>query len=331
MYPLSRFSYTTPLLILLSMSLVIAQMLLDDANGLALWGNWLFAGIVSGGIWHVTKRYHLCGLNDGKSITISWPLLSAGMNFALCHFPRTEQFYVGILLLLSILVVLSLILSVWQETVSVIRHMTIGLIIGGVSTLLPYTLLWLFLLPVASYHMRSWSLRNAFSVITGALLGIWMVYCALFFWGEWLTGGAIPPPPVGADHIILQYFTLISPESIDLLSSGFGLWHWLFLALIALLVVVYSISAMLLNAGGSIRSSASISLISTLSISMVVFALLDSGHLSIYVSLLMLFLSIQLTIHQANVCSAFNEWWTLFIILCTLALTALPLITSSII
>lgn len=312
------------MLMLLSIGLVVAQMILDDAPMAPLWANWLFAGVISAGIWHVTKRYHLCGIYDGKAFAISWPVLSACMNFSLCYFPRTEQFFMGVLLLLAMLSALSVTLSVWQDKNAVGKHMLIGLIIGFISTMLPHTLLWLLFLPLSAYHMRCWSPRNTFSTITGALLGIWFVYCVLFFWEEY--GGAETGIVLfSADQMLRNYLVIIRPESVDLVSAGFGLWQWLFLGLIALLVVIYSISAMLLNAGNSIRAGASISLISTLSIFMVVLSFFDVAHLSFYISLLALFLSIQLTIHQANLHSAFNEWWTILIILSMIALTALPL------
>lgn len=313
------------MLFLLSIGLVVAQMILDDANELALWINWLFAGVFSAGIWHVTKRYHLCGIYDGKSFTISWPILSASLNFSLCHFPNTEHFYIGILSLMAMLVALSLLLSVWQEEQSAGRHMLVGIIIGLVSTLLPHALMWLFLLPLVTYHMRSWSLRNIFSTLTGAVLGIWIVYCSLFLREELVGGYTEGSMWMQSGQIIRNYAYIINFESYEQLIEGFGLWHWLFLGLIALLVLVYSISAMFLNVGNSIRAGASISLVSTLSLFLVVLSFFDIAHLSIYLSLLSFFLCIQLTIHQANLRTSLNEWWTLIVIISMMALTALPL------
>lgn len=323
MFPLSKFSYTTPLLILLSIALVVAQMILDDANVYALWTNWTFAGIISVGIWYVTKLYKLCGVNEGKSITISWPLLCACLNFSLCHFPYTEHFWWGILLIIAMLSALAILLSLWQGTSTVGWHLVIGMLIGFISTLLPHTLLWLLLLPLVDYHMRSWSWRNASGTLTGAVLSIWIVYCTLFLWEEYM--GPTASGLFSADQVLRNYALLIDPENFNLMSVGFDLWQLLFLSLMALLVIIYSISALLLNVGNSIRTDASISLISTLSISMVVLLFFDITHLSLYISLLALFLSIQLTIHQANVRTSFNEWWTLFIILAMMSLTALPL------
>lgn len=321
MHPFSR-PYTTPLLLLLSIALVIAQMLLSEANDMALWINWFFTGLIAAGIWHITKRYHLCGIYDGRAIAISWPLLCAVMNFTLCYFPRFERFYMGVVLEMAMLVVLTLILSAWQGKMSVKRHILLGIIIGLTSTLFPHTLLWLTLLPLAGFHMRSWSMRNAFGTLTGTLLGIWVVYVGLFAWDQWWRTAAEVSYP--ADQMLLNYAVIVQPENFDLLSSGLGLWQWLFLGLLALLVIVYSISAMLLNVG-SVRVGASISLISTLSISTVVFSFLDVTHLAIYICLLALFLSIQLTVHMANVRRAFNEWWTLVIILALYVLSALPM------
>lgn len=311
------------MLIFLSIGLVIAQILLTDVNFLALCVNWIFAGCISFGIWYVTKRYHLCGLNEGKAFAISWPILSASMNFSFCYFPRTEQFFMSIVLMLAMILILYLQLNVWQDRQAIGRHILVGLIIGITSTMLPHTLLWLLLLPVFAYHMRCWSSRNAFSTLTGTLLGIWFTYCLLFFADKAI--GTADTIFFSADQMLRNYQTLFHPEFSITLIESFGVWQWLFLGLIALLVIIYSIAALLLNAGNSIRAGASISLISTLSIFMVVIFLFDIHHLSFYTSLLSLFFCIQLTIHQANVHTTFNEWWTIFIILAMLTLTALPL------
>lgn len=325
MFPL-KYKYTTPVLFLLSIGLVIAQMILDDADDVALWANWLFAGVMSAGIWYVTKRHHLCDIYEGRSLTISWPILSACLNFSLCHIPNTEHFYLGLLSLVAMLSALALLLSVWQDTNSVGRFMLVGLIAGLVSTLLPQALLWLVLLPLITYHMRSWSLRNVFSTITGAAWGIWFVYCCLFLLEYVQDKTAASSLWLTADQMIRNYAELFNVTDYETLIAGFGLWHWLFLALIALLVLVYSISAMFLNVGNSIRAGASISLVSSFSLFLVALSFLDIAHLSIYLSLLSFFLCIQLTIHQANLRTAFNEWWTLIIILSMMILTALPLL-----
>lgn len=314
------------MLIFLSICLVIAQAVLSQASLLSLCFNWCFAVVLAVGVWNVTKRYHLCGVYDSKAIPITLPLLSSCLNFSLCYFPRTEQFYFSILLLGAMLAALSLLLSFWQNKVAISHHLLVGIILGLSSTFLPHALLWLLLIPMLAYHMRCWSTRNTFSSLTGAILGVWIGYFFLFLWG-WCS--AQDDIYALANHMLLQYTNIITPGNINDQIAQFGLWQWLFLGLIALLVVIYSITSLLLNTSGSIRVAASISLISTLSIFTVVLSLIDVAHLTFYVSLLALFLCIQLTIHQAKVRTSFNEWWTLFIIIAMNILTALPLFFQS--
>lgn len=288
-------------------------MILGDASPMPLWINWVMAGILSAGIWHIVSRFSLDGGVNVRAFAISWPLLSLTMNFSYCYFARTDLLFKNIAQLFAMLAILTLFMSLWQRRQSILKHLLIGLIIGLVSTIIPHTLVWLLLLPIASYFMRSWSARNMFSAITGALLGIWFSYCGIALW-QGLSA---------ADEMILQYNIIVQEDDIRLLVQGMGLWQYLFLGFTAVLLIVYSASALFVNTG-SIRSSASIQLIATLSMMLIVLLLLDMRHLTTYLNTFALFLSLQLTINQSNRHSAFNEWWILVLLLISASLSILP-------
>lgn len=313
MFPLTRYTFTGPVLILMSIGLVIAQMLLTQADVLMLWVNWGFAGLMSFGIWYVVKLFHLAGLYEGKAFTIGWPLMSACLNFALCYIPGQEHSALWLLLQFILFALLSLVLSTWQQGVSVGRYLLVGLLIGAVSTQFPPMLLWSLLLPVAGYHMRSWSVRNVSGSFTGILLGIWIMYCVHFF----------SQSMAEADQMLRSLLSLFVVQGLDV--AAFGLWHWLLLSLIVLLTVVYSLSSMVLRTV-SIRASASIATVSTFGLAAILFALLDLDNLPAYLGLLSLLLSLQLTTHQSNLHSSFHEWWTIVILLLVQTLSLLPLV-----
>lgn len=316
LFPLSRYKVTTFLLILLSALLIVGQNFLTDVNPFFLWGNWLSAGLLALGIWYLMGRFHLGGVSEGKSLAITWPLMSVTQNFALLYFDPSYSYIRGLLVLFALMGIITLALSTWQEEQSTIRSLSIGLLIGLSSTVFPHSILWLILVPFITFHMRSASSRNVFSILTGALMGVWMNYCLLFI----LLGEA------AANAMLLQYADIINLSDYTAALSSFSLWQWLYLAMLTLLVIVYSISAMLLGTGHSVRASASIMLLSTVSIAEVLFLCFDLSNTALYISQLTLFLCVQLSIHQANLRSSVNEWWTICIILLVVAISILPLV-----
>lgn len=300
----------------MSALLIVGQTFLTDANPIILWSNWVVAGGFALILWNILGRFHLGGVSDGKALAITWPLMSVTLNFSYLYFAPDYPFYQGILQLFALMSMITLMLSIWQEESATLRNLSIGLFIGFCSTFFPHTILWLFMVPVALFHMRSTSSRNGFNVLTGAILGVWIDYFLLF----------VIQGPDTADRLFLQFVDIIDMADYAYALSTISLWQWLYLAMLALLVIVYSISAMLLGTGHSVRSSASIMLLSTMSIAQVFFLCFDLGHTALYICQLALFLGIQLSIHQANIRSSANEWWTIFILLLGFAISVLPLL-----
>lgn len=314
-FPLSKSKGITPLLVVISAALIVGQMILTDGNPLVLWGNWATAGLLSAGLWYVMGRFHLGGVTEGKALAITWPLMSITLNFAYLYFDITYPYFRGLVQLFALMGIITLVLSIWQEEQSTLRTLCIGILIGLSSTFFPHTILWIFMVPFIMFHMRATSSRNVFSILTGALLGVWFDYCLLFFQG-----------PEVADAMLLQYLDIFQTNHYIQALHALNLWQWLYLAIMALMVIVYSISAMLLGTGHSMRASASIMLLSTLSIAAVIFLCFDLMHTALYICQLSLFLCIQLTIHQANLRSSANEWWTLFIMVLCVVISILPLL-----
>jgi len=302
------------MLIGLSIGLVVALTFLSGADSKILWINWVVAGILSAGIWHIVSRFRLDGGASVKAFAIAWPLLTGSLCFTYCYFPKAGSFYSGIIQQLALLAFLSLEMSLWQRHKAILKHLLLGLVIGLTSTLVPDTILWILLLPIASYHMRSWSTRNLMTAITGILVGIWIIYLVLFF-GTGMEA---------ADQMILQYATIV--QFVDFSSMvGLGMWQYIFLSFIALPLLIYPFSGLAIDVGQSVRAEASIILISTLSLALAVLLLFDLQHLTSYVGMFSLFLSLQLTIHQANLDAAVNEWWILLILAISTALCLIPL------
>ncbi len=316
LFPLSRNKGITTILILLSALLIVAQTLLTDGDVLVLWGNWLLSGACALAMWFVLGRFHLGGVSEGKTLAIAWPLMSVTQNFAYLYFAPTYPAYKGMLQVLALMLILCLALSIWQDERATLRCMAVGILIGLSSTFFPHTVLWLLLVPVIVYHTRSVSARNIYSALTGVILGLWVTYCYLTV----VYGNEM------ADHLPLQFLEIINLSDYATLIHTFQVWQWLYLALIVLMVIAYSISAVVLGTGHSVRASDSIMLLCNLSIAVVVFMCLDPGHIALYICQLSLFLGIQLSVHQANLHSSANEWWTILILLGSIILSVLPLL-----
>ena len=228
-----------------------------------------------------------------KAFAISWPLLTTSLCFARCYLiiPGTDDEGVwGIVQQLALLAFLSLQMSLWQRRVAIIKHMLLGLIIGLTSTLCPHALLWIVLLLIASYYMRCSSLRNMMSALTGIVLGIWVVYLALFIF---ISIDA-------ADGMMAAYLRLFQAPPLAELAA-MGTWCTAFVAY-----------------------EASIVLVSVLSLVMMGLLVLDAAHLATLLPMLATLLALQLTIQQANLRSALVEWWILLIIAVGAALCLLP-------
>lgn len=313
--PFTQFRYITPLLISVSIALTTALMLLEVGNPIILWLNWATAGCLSLIIWNSISRFNLKGGSDLKAFAITWSTMTAGLQFCYCHFPERDSFFKVAPQLIALMLALSSAMSLWQRRRSTLKCLLLGLIIGLASTAIPHALLWIILFPVAGYYMRCWSSRNAFSMLTGVAFAVWVVYCARF----------ILQSPAVADHMFRSYAVIMGDEDYSTLLQGLGLWQYLFMGISLLMLIIYNISGLLLGAGQSIRASSSIQLISMFSLVYTFLMAFDVCHFLSNFSVLWLFISLQLTIHQANVRSMLHEWWIILIIIAITALCIVPL------
>ena len=316
LFPLTRYKWITIALILISAAIIVGQIILADADPFISWINWGVAGLFALGLWFIMGRFHLGGVSEGKALAIAWPLMSMALNYFHLYFNPSIPFYLGLLLHTGLMCLIMVMLSIWQEEQATVRCLCIGFFIGVNSSVIPHAVLGMALVPALTYHMRSTSARNIFSIITGVIMGAWVVYCILFVFKS----------PEAADAMLMQYRSLIEMTDYNKVFETYTLWRWLYIALLAILVVIYSLSALLLGTGHSVRSSASIMLLSTLSIAEVIFLCIDLNNTALYLTQLAMFLCIQLTIHQANLRSSANEWWTIFILLSSIAISVLPLV-----
>lgn len=325
--PFSYYKQTDYFVVAGSFVLVIALIFLSDANPFALMLNWIAAGGFAWIISNIFKRHHLGLIDRDHSISISWALISVVLNYTLLYikeYESTEKIntWVGVdsglweylLQMGGFLIMIATAINTWTHRIDALRFIFIGILIGGISTFLNYSIAWLLLFPFIFYHMRSWSIQNAGSLFSGIVLAIWIRYFVTI-----LVAGM-----AAADAFILSYSTLIDnliPGKID-----YTYWEWIFIGLIGALLIIYSISGFAINVAKTVKAHSSVVMISTLTIVLTSFAIIDLSHLPNYIGLLSIFLSFQLSIHQSCIIDAKNEWWTIAILLILAIITILPLI-----
>ena len=318
--PFAQYRYITPALIAWSVAVSVALMLVSDADPAILLVNWVLAGLMSLAIWHILARFDLRDGSDLKTFAISWPMLTQTFDFSYCLLPHFDYLYKDYLLLVVLMGIATLMMGLWQDPQSIMRHMLTGLLAGVTSVVCPHALLWILFVPFSCYCMRCWSTRNMMSALTGTLLGIWISYCGLYLVADADT----------ANHMIIRYASILQDDDYGVILQDMGLWQWLFFGLLLLMLVFYCICSFVLSVGQSIRSRGSIQLISMLSLFACLMLFFDFSHLSAYVCILGTFMGLQLTIHQMHIKSAINDWWTLLVIVASAMLCLLPYLSADV-
>ena len=322
--PLSQYRYSTHLLVGLSAATCATLALTGQAPVRDLVVLWAMAGVLSAGIWALVSRFRLDGGARVKAYAICWPLLAHWLCFVRCYVAMPSSAGAAAmawpLVPLTLLALVMLAMSVWQQPDSIGRQLTMGLIIGLVSTVMPHVALWLTALPAAGYYMRSWSDRGIMSSLTGAVLAVWVVFCILFFAVD----------STAAHAMLSQYGDIVLHPQLGLLPDASpALWS-AYVVLVGLLLLVYSLSGLAIEVGQSVRAQASIQFVSVLGLLMMALAVLFPAPAAASLSTLPLLLAVQLTIHQANITTALNEWWTVAIVVASAALCLAPTFTSAI-
>lgn len=275
-----------------------------------LWINWAVTALMAFVVQDTLLRYYITRIKNGVTFLIAWIVLLATANFATLYVADDSAQWFVLLSEAGLLALLRLLLATWEEKYAVAAYFSVGWIIGALSTWQPYVLGWLLLLPVALYVLRTFSVRNVWSVPTGVLLGVWVVYCVTFALG----GEAM------ADAMIGGYARLLSAHVPEwpLLT-----WQeWIFVGLLLFLLLLYASTSFLFTFEKSIRSRAGIVLLSVLSF---VFLLLSAANLDcmgLSLGLLSVFVGMLLPVSLSSVRSVLNDWW-IFIVLVLFQLSSL--------
>jgi hypothetical protein len=326
-YPITRNHSIAPTLVTCSIVVALLQTLLGPSGLLgALWTNLGASALIAACLWDMNSRYHFLGSRGNYAFMMGLVLLPAALNLPLLHLadmvsPALDGGPQGLLpswmMLVAVgvlVVLLFLAFGAWQMRQGTVLYLFLGALIGGLSLLHAHFLYWAVLIPVVLYHSRSFSWRNLWSAFTGVVLGLWVVYFLTFLVDEATADALLAGLPA----------QLIEFDSLEI--THYALWPLIYMAGFSIPVLILSLTGFLPGVGDSIRTRDSLSLISSCSIFFLILAIFDGALLPVYVALMAVTLTLQLSIRQGMLQSAAVEWWNFLYLIFLLLLGAVPLL-----
>ena len=313
MLPLTQNSDTRVFLLLFNTAVVVALAWVGNAVWWVPVLNWALSALLAYGVRDIIRRYRLGNTRPGLIFCVSWIILSTMMNFASLYMPGDLALWRIMLQMAGLMGILHLLLSSWQMHSAPVLYLLTGIIVSLLSLVYAPSLLWLLLLALGAIYMRSNSMRNFWSTLTGVVFGTWVSYfCVWFLAGE-----------TRADNIVNR---LLSIFPFTLSFPAFSLEVWIFIGITVFLLLVYSGTSFLLNVGDSLRITSFIRLILTMAFMFVLFTVPNTSHIALYFCLVSLLLAIQNALHLSNLQSDIHEWWTIVMLAIMMLLDIIPIL-----
>lgn len=277
-----------------------------------LWVNLCLALLFSYGIKDTLNRHRLGYGKANFAIGIGTVFISAAANISEIYLPQS-LFGLQFIVAAGAVGIIKLALMTWQDRSAPFIYLSVGVIIGALSTLLPVVLLWLVFLPLLLYYMRCFSGRNFWNIIFGVIISLWSTYVLIMLFGgvsqadKWiltLPDGFSFTTPVFSEFPLPVLYTLIG---------------------LTFLIPTYSLAGFLLNIGESIHAHCSISCFALFSLLAPLMFFADNTHTGMYITWAFVFLSSLISIYIANKNSWIAEWWTTLLMLLLIGIEILPI------
>lgn len=250
----------------------------------------------------------------GNTFLVSLPLICCSLLFSLFYLPHPEEFMLSMTgHVVATVIVCLLLVSSWANSIATTQHLSIGLIIGLLSVLSPTTMIGGILTIIALYSIRSLSIRNIGSQLSGIVLGIWIVFAIVFIFDS----------ENSAFDLILNYRSMLSNKA-QILNCQFDWTVWLYIGFAVLIQIIYTLTGFAYSVGHTMQTQAAISLICIFSIGVMVIMALDFGNLFIYLPVLTTLTAIHISILNANLQQQINGTITAIVVLLYVALALLP-------
>ncbi|MCR5395026.1 MAG: hypothetical protein K6E86_06515 [Bacteroidales bacterium] len=242
---------------ILSILFIVVQGLLDLADWWVLGSNWVLAGVISSGLTTYLISQHLMGFNNRNCMLEGWALLSAILNLsAICIVPEVEWWratviecgFVGLLMLG---------ISCWQQTELPGRSLVCGLVVAVLSALSLPSVAGLAVVVICMAHLLCFSWHNVYVLLSGMLIGVWLIYCSL---------------SLGIDIEAGNAYMIRWVEGWSELRYGLPIVHaagitpWLYMAIVPISLLFYVIISFMQGTMSSLRLRSLFMMLSSLSI-----------------------------------------------------------------
>ena len=259
--------------------------------------HFVLSGLLSLGISYLIDQYRLINKSGSQILFQGWALMYAVLNLSTVFLVSDQPWWHTDIFLIALALIFRLGLDLWQDSDCPVLCLELGAVVGALTFLDVQSLYFLIILIALLFHARSVSFRNLSCLFTGILTAVWIVYCILTLFSD---------PDSGLQYLLtfghlLEWSLPVLPD----LSAGYS--HYVFLAGLAIVLIIYIFSGYFMYGISSLRTRAVLHFISSLSL-LLVFMLFFSFPAC--VALMAVPLSIHLMLSRGNNPSKPAVWAT---------------------
>ncbi len=169
-------------LILLNLLVMVVQAYLGEVGWQQLLAHWLVAGVLTGLFAVVlhNNRYVASGTPFVKLFSHGWVLMTLMLNLCSACLVAEHVWWQPCLYLVGFALIVMGGYHCWQTDNCPLMCLGIGAMLGLLTLVSPLALSGLLVGIVLLMHMRSFSLRNVCSIVSGLLTVMWLIYATLF-------------------------------------------------------------------------------------------------------------------------------------------------------
>ncbi len=246
-------------LIILNILVMVIQAYLGEVGWQLLLAHWLVAGVLTGLFVVVlhNNRYVASGTPFIKLFSHGWVLMTLMLNLGSACLVAEQEWWQPCLYLAGFALIVAAGYHCWQTDSCPLMCLGIGAVLGLLTLVSPLALSGLLVCIVLLMHMRSFSLHNVCSTVSGLLTIVWLVYAVLFLAVGESAGSAylqsLTDPAVWATP---SWPVMVHDRPTD----------YAFLLGTAFLLLVFLAVGYLFAGSGNLRTHAAVKFLGTLSV-----------------------------------------------------------------
>lgn len=273
----------------------------------------VISAALTSGLIHLNKIYS--NRISGNTFLVSLPLICCSLLFALFYLPHPEEDFLLTMTshVVATVIICLLLVSSWANSTATMQQLIIGLCIGLLSILSPSTLMYGILTILTLFSLRSLSIRNIGSQLTGIAFAIWIVFAISFIFEN----------ADSAFNILYNYQSILSNKT-QILHSSLDWSIWLYIGFVIFIQCIYSFTGFASSVGHTMQTQGAVTMISILSFGILILMGIDFGNAYIYLPVLTTLAAIHISILSANLQQSINDTITAIIVVLYIMLALLP-------